>query len=74
MISEVDVRDWDKIDLSFIDSASQILKDDGNMYHASCLNKLFNQLTEMRNSQIKAATKQIPALFKPLVAAVNKGE
>lgn len=74
MISEVDIRDWDKADLQPLQKASEILFSDGYELISIDLKILYKNLELIREKQIKAAQRQIPALFQPLVEAVNRGE
>lgn len=82
-ISEVDIRDWESVNISSAkESLARVIEWDcsdpsddiefnrlwSNFY------TLLSQVELLRDKQIKAATKQIPALFKPLVDAVNRGE
>ena len=73
-ISEVDIRDWDRIDIPRAKLELEHLGEWGSYVAYTELNKFFKELELLRDKQIKAATKQIPALFKPFVDAVNRGE
>jgi hypothetical protein len=83
MISEVDIRDWEQVDfnkhLQNLNDSIEIEPEDNDINIAFNqlwfgYRELLTQLEQIRDRQIKAATKQIPALFKPLVDAVNRGE
>ena len=68
-ISEIDIRDWDKIDIPHI---NQVLDDVDfeNMQYpqwhlAKELEVFIRQVEEIKNRQMKEATKNVAALFKP---------
>lgn len=57
-ISEIDIRDWDKIDIPKTEKA--LMKFDWNE-----LASFIKQVEQLRDKQIKEATKNVAALFKP---------
>lgn len=62
-ISEVDIRDWDKID---IEGARDILKRDGRVERGYAFFEHFvNQVELLKQQQIEASKKQVAALFRP---------
>ncbi len=62
MISEVDIRDWEHIDLPLLKTCKNLLEDEGYTYHPKKLEETLNQLIELRNKQLKAIQK-LPALL-----------
>ena len=71
MISEVDIRDWDQVDFKKI---NEVLENGTYLNERGYMWDFIEQVELLRDKQIKAASKQIPALFKHFVDAVNRGE
>lgn len=62
MISEVDIRDWDRID---IDGAKEVLKRDGRIERGYAFFEHFvNQVELLRDKQIKEMNKNVAALLR----------
>ena len=57
-ISEIDIRDWDRIDIPKTEKA--LMEFDWNE-----LASFIKQVEQLRDKQIKEATKNVAALFKP---------
>lgn len=66
-ISEIDIRDWDKIDIESVRKEIVNIKDHYNGYggNFTYLSSFINQVEQLRDKQIKEATKNVAALFKP---------
>ena len=63
MISEVDIRDWDKIDFKKI---KDVMEDGTYMTERQYVWDFIEQVEALRDKQIKSLAKQIPAVFKPI--------
>lgn len=61
MISEVDLRDWEKVDFSLIKAAERA---DNNRESADLLYIFAEQVNLLRERQMRAVQKQLPALLK----------
>ena len=68
MISEIDIRDWEKVDFKKVHKALDEI-DFENMHppqweHAYTLEIFIKQMELLKENQIKQATKHVPAIFK----------
>lgn len=72
MISEVDIRDWDIVDFSLVEKAQDPETSLAVSY--KYLVEFSDQVERLKYRQLSSKEKQTPALFKPLIAAVNRGE
>lgn len=72
-ISEVDIRDWDSIQPKAASQAFERIweefMEDGDL---ETLRNFFTQVELLRDKQIKAAQKNVAALFKPIENMVKQ--
>jgi hypothetical protein len=66
-ISEIDIRDWDKIDLKKArESTDKILDNLPGIYLAEPVHQIYqfiNAIEKLRNKQIEIATRHIPRVL-----------
>lgn len=65
MISEVDIRDWDRVDFKKIE---EVLSDGTYLNPNAYMWEFISQVEQIRDKQIKASQKQVAALFLPKVS------
>ena len=61
MISEVDIRDWDKVDFKKI---NDVLEDGTYLNEKGYMWEFIAQVEAVYKAQTQQSTKRIPALFK----------
>ena len=61
-ISEVDIRDWEQVDFKKIE---EVLENGTYLDEHQYMWDFISQVEQLRNKQIKEATKTVAALFKP---------
>lgn len=64
MLSEADIKDWEKIDLKKLDRVIAALEDDDFDMLSKHVRLIKNQLELLRDAQIKTARKNIPVLLQ----------
>ncbi len=64
MISEIDIKDWEKVDFKRITAVQTALKDEELVYSLAILNAFIKQVELIRDTQIKEARKHIPVILQ----------
>lgn len=65
MISEVDLRDWDRVDFDVARVAAENLYDFEKPYMSyDALIRFIDSVEELRDSQIKTLNKHVPAILR----------
>lgn len=67
MISEVDLRDWDKVDFKSVHDGADKLVETAYLSQYQYIVKMYDfikQVEELKKKQMNPPTKRLPALFR----------